>query len=112
MSTIHPQENVHCGDDWLFAGPLNDSNGNPLPLSGAAFVYKIDSLDGLTNFYTSTSVTITNFATASVLYGAPKATTVILAPGTYYDTLYVVLAGNVWSGTVIEGQINAAPQPA
>ena len=113
MSIIHPTMTMRCGDDWFFIGPINDSNGNPLPLTGSTITWKLDSLDMTTNLITGTItsglIVITNYNTATIEYGPLAAVTATIPPGSYYDTVYVALAGGAWSGTVIEGQINATP---
>jgi hypothetical protein len=109
--SIHPQENVRCGDDWFFAGPLNDNNGNPLNLTGATFLYNVDSLDGTENLFSTTTVTLLNSTTATVQWGAPAAETADIPPGTYYDTLQITLAAGAGTFTIVEGVINAASQP-
>lgn len=111
MSAIHSLMAFRCGDNWVFSGPLNDANGNPLPLTNATITWKLDSLDGKTTFITlslNAGILITNLTTASVLYGPSATQTSALIPGTYYDSLHVVLAdGETY--TVVEGIINALP---
>lgn len=116
MSTTHAPFTLRCGDNWEFTGPLNDNNGNPLPLSGASITWKLDSLDGTKNFITLTlgsGITITTLATATVSYGPSAAQTAVLQPGTYYDYVVVTLSGANGGGTftVIEGIINGSPVP-
>lgn len=111
MSAVHNLMVFRCGDNWSFTGPLNDASGNPLPLTNATITWKLDSLDGKTTYITLTlnaGITITNMATATVLYGPSAAQTSALSPGSYYDSLHVVLAdGETY--TVVEGLINALP---
>lgn len=115
MSTIHPLEVVRSGDTWEFTGPLNENDGvTPLPLTGASITWKVDSLDGKTNFITCTlgsGITVTNLATATVQYQASATQTAPLKPGTYYDTLSVTLSAGNGGGTFtcIEGEINVLP---
>lgn len=111
MSVLHNLMVFRCGDNWSFTGPLDDANGNPLNLNGANITWKLDSLDGKTNYITLTlgsGITVTNMTTATVLYGPNSTQTSSIIPGTYYDSLHVVLAdGETY--TVVEGLINALP---
>jgi len=114
MSIIHPPQTLRCGDTWEFSGPLTDNSGNPLTLAGATLTWKIDSLDQSENFLTVVSgfgITVTNFTTATIQYLATATQTAAIPPGTYYDTMHVLLADGVTGFTVIEGIINASPIP-
>jgi hypothetical protein len=113
MSIIHPLVVFRAGDNWEFTGPINDVNGNPLPLTGAAMTWKLDSLDLTKNYITQilSSGNIINLALAIVLYGANASQTLGIVPGTYYDTLRVILADGITTFTVVEGLINVAPTP-
>jgi hypothetical protein len=115
MSVIHPPFTVRCGDTWEFSGPIYDDYGNLLNLTGAQFVWRIDTTDMKTNILTTVSglqVFVTNLATSTVEYYATSAQTAAIPPGSYYDTLRVTLADGVTGFTVIEGVINASPIPA
>lgn len=111
MSVVHNLMVFRCGDNWSFSGPLNDANGNPLSLTNATITWKLESLDGKTTYITlslGSGITITNAATATVLYGPNSTQTAALTPGTYYDSLHVVLSdGETY--TVVEGLVNALP---
>src|SRR5690348_14435128 len=111
MSVVHSIFAMRCGDTWQFSGPLNDADGNPLSLVGATLTWKLDSIDGKTNYITLTlnnGIEITNSSTATVQYGPSVAQTSPLIPGTYYDTLQVTLQdGETY--TMVEGYINALP---
>jgi|SRR5690348_3089022 len=111
MSIVHPLFTLRCGDTWAFSGPLQDSSGNALALTGATIVWKLDSLDGKTNYITLTlgsGIEVTNSTTATVLYEATPTQTSALTPGTYYDSLRVTLQDGE-SYTMVEGMINALP---
>lgn len=111
MSNVHALQVLRCGDQWLFAGPVNDAAGNALNLTGASISWKLDSVDGKTNYLTLTvgsGVTITTNNPGAVAYGPTKVQTAALTAGTYYDYLIVTLADGT-TYTVIEGLINALP---
>lgn len=111
MSTVHNLMVFRCGDNWTFSGPLNDANGKPLPLTNATITWRLDSLDGKTTYITlslNSGITVSDLPSATVLYGPSALQTSALSPGTYYDSLHVVLAdGETY--TVVEGLINALP---
>jgi hypothetical protein len=113
MSTIHPTLVLKAGATWEFVGPMTDNNGNPLPLAGAQFYWRLDSLDFSTNYITlvlGQGIEITNLATATIEYGPSDTQTAGLVPGTYYDVLSVVLADGT-EFPLVEGFINVSPQP-
>lgn len=102
-----------CNTDWQLGGPLTDGLGNVLSLAGATLTWKLDSLDGGTNFITLTgspAIAITDNATSTVLVDVPTAETGPLPPGTYRDYLYVTTSGGaflpLWSGLI---RAKAAP---
>ena len=111
--SLHPPFTLRCGDTWEFTGPLNDFNGNPLPLAGSTIIWRLDDLSFRKNYITLVTgfgVEIINLASSIVTYGPSIAQTSTLVPGTYYDTLQVTLADGT-AFTVIEGTINASPMP-
>jgi hypothetical protein len=110
MTTIHDPINFVCGDDWQLTGPLNDALGNPLNLVGAAISWKLDSIDGLTNFLTlgiGNGITVISEPLATIIVDASAAQTAALSAGSYRDWLRVTLASGAvmteWSGVIIAG---------
>jgi hypothetical protein len=115
MSTTHSLLVLRCGDAWEFSGPLNDTSGNPLNLTGATLTWKLDSIDFSTNIVTLVSglgIEVTNLAQALVAYGPTKEQTAAITPGTYYDTLSISFPDGQTNFTLVEGIINASPIPA
>lgn len=113
MTATHSPIDVVASRNWELGGPLLDSDCNPLPLTGAALVWKLDSLDGAANVITLTlgsGISILNLAAATILVNVPAAQTRSISAGVYRDWLTVTLAdGSVldcWSGIV---RVSAAP---
>jgi hypothetical protein len=112
--TVHDPIDFVCGDNWEISGSLQDASGNPLSLTGATIQWKLDSIDGATNFLTlaiGSGISITDLPSATIFVNATSAQTAALASGNYRDWLSVKLAdGSVlteWTGV-----IRAAPLPA
>lgn len=112
-AAIHDPEDVVASRSWEFGGPLLDFNGDPLPLTNAAIVWKLDSLDGGTNLLTLTlgaGITIVDLPSATILVDAAAAQTTSVPPGVYRDWLTATLSdGSVldcWSGVI---RVSAAP---
>lgn len=102
-----------CGTDWQLGGPLQDANNAPLNLSGASITWKLDSLDGGTNFITcdlNSGIVVVDATTSTIVVTAPNARTLALSPGAYRDYLIVTLPGGqklpMWTGIIRAG---AAP---
>lgn len=114
MTTIHDPEDRICGDTWEFVGLLEDADGVPLVLTGASISWRLDSVDGTTNFLHLTlgsGIAVVDAPTAEILVTASAGQTGGLAPGNYKDSLRVTLA----DGTVFtewQGFIRAAASPA
>jgi hypothetical protein len=114
MTAIHDPFDLVAGRDWEFSGPLTDADCNPLPLTGAQIVWRLDSLDGTQNFLKislNAGITITNMACSEIQVAAAAAITAAVPAGPYRDWLTVTLQSgqilDLWSGI-----IRVAPQPA
>lgn len=112
MNTHEPLDFL-CGMDWQLGGPQLNADGTPLGLNGATVQWKLDSLDGGTNYITltdSSGITV-NLTTSSVSIDVPGATTAGISPGAYRDYLIVTLPTGqkipMWTGIV-----RAGAQPA
>lgn len=110
---VHEPLDFICGMDWQLGGPQLNADGTPLGLSGATIQWKLDSVDGGTNFVTLTDgngISV-DLAASSVSIDVPAAETAALSPGTYRDYLIVTLQTGpkipMWTGI-----IRAGAQPA
>jgi hypothetical protein len=114
LMTVHDPITVLCGTNWEFSGPLQDARGDPLNLSGASIVWKLDSVDGSTRIVTlslNSGIQIVSAPTSTILVKAPASQTAGIAAGTYRDWLIVTLAsGDVLPGWT--GIIRAIASPA
>ena len=111
--TVHDPIDLRCGDDWELTGPLQDSNGVALNLTGASISWKLDSTDNTVNLLSlaiGSGVTVITPATASIVVRATSAQTAAIPPGTYLDSLKVTLATGE-KFTCWFGVIRAAPAP-
>ena len=114
MTAVHDPLDLVCGDDWEFAGRLEDAFRRPINLIGVLSIsWRLDSLDGSQNFLAislGSGITVTNLVCAEILVDVPSAETTALAPGIYRDYLRVTLAdGSVlteWTGII---RVCAAP---
>jgi hypothetical protein len=113
VTTTHDPLDFICGDSWPLAGPLEDADCNPLVLVGASISWRLDSIDGLTNYLAlsvGSGIQIVSNTTAMILVTVSAAQTANLAPGNYKDSLRVTLAdGSVF--TEWTGYIRAAANP-
>lgn len=110
---IHDPYDFICGTSWQEQGPLLDAFNNPIPLTGATIQWRLDSIDGATNFITlnlGAGITITDSPSSTILVDANKTQT-NLPPGLYRDILVLTLANGdplpMWGG-IIRASANPA----
>lgn len=113
MTTIHDPEDRVAGRSWEFSGPLLDLNDNPLPLTGAAITWRLDSVDGTSSFIElsiGSGITVIDPEAATILVNATPSDTGSVPTGVYRDWLTVTLDdGTVldeWSGII---RVTSAP---
>jgi hypothetical protein len=109
MTTVHDPVEFICGDNWQITGPLQDAYGNPLNLTGATIVWKLDTVDSLANLITldngaNGGVSVVTLTTATILVNVPAQKTGALQAGMYRDYLRVVLSDGTplteWTGII------------
>lgn len=96
---VHDPVEYTQGDTWKFEVDCTDENGLPLDLTNVqSIVWKLDSLDGLTNYITLTltasadgQITVPDNM-GKVLGKALPVKTAAIVPGDYRDSLVVTLA--------------------
>lgn len=98
-----------CNTDWQMTGPLLDANGLPLSLTGATINWRLDSLDGATNYITlsvGSGITIVDQASSTILVDASAAQTNAIVPGVYRDYCFVTIGSSIlpmWTGIIRAG---------
>ena len=107
MTAVHDPQFFVCGDTWEMTGPLQDANGVPFNLAGASISWKLDSIDGATNFLSlavGSGIQVLDLTSATVLVTVSATQSESLTPGTYRDSLRVTLADGAkfteWVGAI------------
>lgn len=112
--SVQPTQTLRCGDAWIFNGQCQNPDGSIPNLTGCTVIFKLDTLDFLTNVLTLTNglgTSITSATGGQIQWGPTKTQTAAISPATYYYTVQVIFPDGVTAYTYFEGEIVAAPAP-
>jgi hypothetical protein len=102
MPEHHEPIEVIAGETWDIPGSLQDANGVPIDLTGAALEWALVDSGGNPVAITA-EVTVTDAARGAICIGLSANETAGLDPGYYTDGLRVTLQGgerSTWQGHI------------